>query len=61
MKDVHKALTIALASRILVIVVMVISSFLFAYVTTENMNVHDMNVPFVGMFMRWNRTLLGYS
>lgn len=54
MKDAHKALTVALASRILIVVVMVISSFLFAYVSTANMNVHQMNVPFLGMFMRFD-------
>ena len=54
MKDVHKALTIALASRILIVVVMVISSFLFVYVTTANMNASEMRIPFVGMFMRWD-------
>ena len=54
MKDVHKALTIALASRILIVAVMVISSFLFAYVTTANMNASEMRMPFLGMFMRWD-------
>ncbi len=54
MKDVHKALTIALASRILIVAVMVISSFLFAYVTTANMNANEMRMPFLGMFMRWD-------
>ena len=54
MKDVHKALTIALASRILIVAVMVISSFLFAYVTTANMNANEMKMPFLGMFMRWD-------
>jgi len=54
MKDAHKVLTIALLSRVLVIAVMVISSFLFAYVTTKHMDVKEMNMPFFGMFMRWD-------
>ncbi|MGA2386543.1 MAG: hypothetical protein ABSG33_08420 [Candidatus Bathyarchaeia archaeon] len=54
MKDVHKALTIALASRVLIIVVMVACSFLFAYATTEHLNVAEMKTPFVGLFMRWD-------
>jgi Gpi18-like mannosyltransferase len=54
MKDTHKALTIALASRILIVIVIVISSFLFTYATTEHMNVNEMNTPVVGLFMRWD-------
>jgi hypothetical protein len=54
MKDVYKALTIALASRILIVAVMVISSFLFAYVTTNDLNVHEMGTPITGTFMRWD-------
>ena len=54
MKDNHKVLTIALASRILIIAVMLISSFVFAYSTSEHMVAKQMNTPFVGMFMRWD-------
>lgn len=54
MKDVHKALTIALASRVLIIIVMVACSFLFAYASTEHLNVAEMKTPFVGLFMRWD-------
>jgi len=54
MKDTHKALTIALASRILIVIVIVISSFLFTYATTEHMYVKEMNTPVVGLFMRWD-------
>jgi hypothetical protein len=54
MKDTHKALTIALASRILIIIVMLVSSFLFMYATTEHMNVNEMNTPIIGIFMRWD-------
>jgi len=54
MKDTHKALTIALASRILIIIVMLVSSFLFMYATTEHMNVNEMKTPIIGIFMRWD-------
>ena len=54
MKDTHKLLTIALASRILIIIVMLISSFLFMYATTEHMNINEMKTPIIGIFMRWD-------
>ena len=43
-----------MASRILIVAVMVISSFLFAYVTTNDLNVHEMGTPITGTFMRWD-------
>ena len=54
MKDIYKALTIAAASPILIIVIMIISSFAFTYASTEYMNVGQMKTPVVGLFMRWD-------
>ncbi|HUJ84430.1 MAG TPA: hypothetical protein VLV84_02370 [Candidatus Acidoferrales bacterium] len=47
-------MTIALALRILIIAVMLISSFVFTYYASEHMVAKRMNTHFVGMFMRWD-------
>ena len=60
MKDTHKALAFALTSRIIIIAVVLISSFLFAGLGFQGLaaqfvNAHQIaKMPFVNLFFRWD-------